>query len=286
MKILITGAGGQLSYDLIKALSDHEITPLNHSELDVTDYDKLAAILSNGKYGLVINTAAYHRVDEIEDNIDEALKVNALAPYKMAQLCRSCDTIFLHLSTDYVFSGQKSDNVPYTETDACQPVNLYGVSKLVGELLIQIATPKYYIIRSSGLYGVKGASGKGGNFITTMLKKADTKESIHVVNDQRLTPTYTCDLSTSIAGIIKTNAYGIYHVTNEGSCTWYEFAVEIFKQMRVDADLHAITSLESGARAKRPVFSVLSKAKLYHAGIPHLRTWQSALKDYLNQRYQ
>jgi len=284
MRILITGAGGQLSYDLIKALSEHEIHPKTHSELDITDIKKVDEALREGKYDIVINTAAYHRVDEIEENVNEALRVNSLAPYDMARLCNTYSAIFLHLSTDYVFSGQKTAGIPYEESDTCQPVNAYGVSKLAGELLIRIATSRYYIIRSSGLYGIKGASGKGGNFIETMLRKAKDNSPIRVVDDQRLTPTFTYDLSDAIAGIINTSAFGIYHVTNEGNCTWYEFAKEIFKQSSLDADLHPIISIESGARAKRPEYSVLSKAKLYQIGMSKLRPWQEALKDYLGQR--
>ncbi len=189
MKILITGANGQLSYDLQRELREHESIPLTHADFDITDIEKLSKAIVEHGIELVINTAAYHRVDEIETNTLEALKINAFAVQDIARICRANNIVLLHISTDYVFGGDTLKNEPYVESDRCQPVNVYGCSKLAGELLIPIAMEQYYIVRSSGLYGTKGPSGKGLNFVERMIKMAREGNSIRVVNDQRLTPT-------------------------------------------------------------------------------------------------
>jgi dTDP-4-dehydrorhamnose reductase len=281
MKILLTGSEGQLSYDLLRVLKNHDVYPLSHTDLNVTDTTKLEAILSSAKYEVVINTAAYHRVDEIEGNIEAAFNVNAFSPYKMALLCKSYNLQLVHISTDYVFGGDNNTKRPYRETDPCKPVNVYGFSKLTGEQLIALANPAYYIVRTSGLYGIKGPSGKGSNFIERMIIKGTSGEKIRVVNDQILTPTYTLDLAYAIEKLLHSGKYGLYHVTNEGSCSWYDFTREIFKALSMDVKVEAISTSDSGASAKRPGYSVLSKSKLYAAGLPKMRDWKIALRAYL-----
>ncbi len=294
MKILLIGANGQLGRDLMTALAHHDVLGtargamvIKDAEtdwpspiaLDVCDAGEVRATVTSFSPAVVINCAAYHRVDDIESDASQALAVNALAAQRLALTCREVDAALVHISTDYVFDGAK--RAPYVETDPPNPLSAYGATKLAGELLIRAAWHKHYIVRTCGLYGLAGASGKGGNFVNTMLGLAQEGKTIHVVDDQTCTPTFTRDLAQQIAQLIETQTYGTYHITNDGACTWYEFACEIFRLAGLNPDAHPITSAEFNAPARRPPYSVLENAALKALGIDRMRHWRAALAEYV-----
>ena len=304
MKILLIGASGQLGRDLLVALSHHHVlgtargtAGLEHVKLeadwpspialDVCNEADLRTTIFSFVPSLVINCAAYHRVDDIEKDAAQALAVNALAVHRMALICREVGAALLHVSTDYVFDGAKG--APYVETDPPNPLSAYGASKLAGELLLRAAWPKHYIVRTCGLYGLAGASGKAddarlrssGNFVNTMLRLAAEGRQIRVVDDQTCTPTFTKDLAAQIALLIETEAYGTYHATNDGACTWYEFAREVFRLAGLSVDVQPVSSAEYGAPARRPPYSVLENRALKALGIDRMRPWREALAEYV-----
>jgi dTDP-4-dehydrorhamnose reductase len=295
-KIVIIGAYGQLGTDLVNKLRekkvinakqevDLQIISLTHSQLELCNDAEVREILTFLEPDVVINTAGYHRVDECEAYPEKAFQVNAFALRSLACVCRDLDTVLVHISTNYVFGGEQNRWLPYTENDLPRPVNVYGTSKLAGEKFVQNICPKYFIVRSSGLYGLAGSSGKGGNFVELMLRLAREGELIQVVNDQWLTPTYTVDLAQKIADLIINEQYGIYHITNAGNCSWYEFAGKIFEYTNVVPKLSPISTAAFGARAKRPRYAVLScQQSLEKMGSQTLQNWQDALKTYIRAR--
>jgi dTDP-4-dehydrorhamnose reductase len=278
LKVAIIGVG-QLGSDLIKVFED--VIPLTHNEIEITDYSS-CEILKEIKPHVVINTAAYHRTDECEINTEKTLLVNSLGARNIAKISSDVGAINIFISTDYVFDGAKK--TPYTEDDAPNPINSYGVSKYAGELFTKYLSEKYYIIRVSSLFGVAGASGKGGNFVETMISKAKSEYELRVVNDITISPTYTMDASMAIKQIIeKKLPFGVYHVANDGFCTWYEFAREIFEIANISARLSPITSDEYPTKAKRPKNSALSVEKIKSYGI-NMRNWKEALRAYLVEK--
>ncbi len=294
MKILVIGANGQLGQDLMRALSGHEVLGTTRGgaliedlpsaalvALDICIPRETSAVRLSFKPQLVINCAAFHRVDEIERDCAKAFEVNAVAVHRLAMECRQRDIALLHVSTDYVFDGAQRS--PYVETDCPRPLSAYGASKLAGEHLLRATWHKHYIIRTCGLYGLSGASGKGGNFVNTMLRLAQAGKPIRVVNDQACTPTATRDLAAQIVELIQTGAYGTYHITNHGECTWFEFACEIFRLAGMSADVQPISSEAYGAPARRPAYSVLRNAALQSLGIDRMRHWRDALADYVRE---
>ena len=282
MKVAVIGANGQLGTDLVKALQNRGVVPLTRTELDVRDLERVRQALSTLKPDVVINTSAFTRVDDCEDQPELAFRVNALGVRNVAQVCAELGCVLVHISTDYVFGGEK--RTPYTEDDLPNPLNVYGVSKLAGEHFVRSLCEKHFIVRTSGLYGVAGSSGKGGNFVETMIRLAREGRPIRVVNDQVLTPTYTRDLAQKIAELLPTGAYGLYHITNSGECSWYEFAAQIFMLLQVQPDFGPTTTEAYGAKAKRPAYSVLSNEKLTRLGLRPLRPWPEALEAYLEEK--
>ena len=298
MRIILIGANGQLGTDLVAALAAHEVMLAvqpgtagqgdagpRHVELDVSDPAQVRAAVDSFQPGLILNTAAFHRVDDIERDARLALQVNAWAAQQMALICREADIAMLYVSTDYVFDGAK--RAPYVESDLPNPLSAYGASKLAGELLIRSAWRKHYIIRTCGLYGLAGAMGKGGNFVNTMLRlgreSEQTGKPVRVVRDQVCTPTYTKDLAQQIACLIETDRFGTYHATSDGGCSWHEFTREIFRLAGIRVEPVAITSEELKLPARRPPYSVLRNAGLQVLGIDRMRDWREALADYLKQ---
>ena len=285
-RVVLVGAGGQLAHDLLAAWPQaspaDELVPLAHSELEVADRAAVRERLLELGPDLVLNTSAYHRVDEVEDNPEQAFAVNAIGPRNLALACRELDAALLHLSTDYVFSGRLGR--PHRESDPVDPLNVYGASKAAGEMLVRLTWPRHYIVRSSGLYGVAGSSGKGGNFVETMLRLAASGKPIKVVDDQVLTPTATAELAAQIAALAGTDAYGTYHATCQGECSWFDFAAEIFRQSGVSPELGRQSTAESGATAIRPAYSVLDNSGLRELGLDGLPSWQEALAGYLAAR--
>lgn len=281
MRILITGGSGQLAHDLKRALGGHDVHALSRRQLDICDCTQAAAAVQAIRPDVLINTAAFHRVDDCETQQEPAFATNALAVRRLAQLCEEQDALLVHFSTDYVFGGQAKRS-PLTEEDPPAPLSVYGTSKLAGEYLAQLTWRKSLIVRTCGLYGVAGASGKGGNFVQTMLRMARDGAALRVVDDQVCTPTATKDLAQKVAWLITQDLSGIVHVTNAESCTWYEFAKAIFAYAGVDADLSPTTSEDYATPATRPPYSVLAHQRLATLGHDDLRPWQAALADYLD----
>jgi dTDP-4-dehydrorhamnose reductase len=281
MKIVVIGSKGQLGTDLMKTLAKgHEAIGLTHQDIEVTDYNSCQS-LKDDRPDVVINTAAFHRTDECEDNPMKAFTVNAIGARNVAMASKEVGAVTVFISTDYVFDGSK--NEPYTEEDTPNPINTYGISKLAGELYTK-QNPKHYIIRVASLFGVAGASGKGGNFIETMIAKAKKKEPIGVVDDMWMSPTYTQDAAFAIKKIINAKLpFGVYHVTNQGFCTWFQFAKEIFEIAGLNPDLTPIKTDQLQMKAKRPRFSALKSVKLQNFGI-EMRDWEEALRDYLAEK--
>ena len=259
--ILVTGGNGQLAScikDVEKQYDDLNIIYTDHLELDICNLNQIQTFFkSNPQIDYCINCAAYTAVDKAETEAEKAFEINATGAKNLAQVCNDHDAILIHVSTDFVFDGEK--NEPYTETDAANPISVYGASKLQGEVEIQQALKEYFIIRTSWLY-----SEYGNNFMKTMLRLAETRDGISVVSDQIGTPTYAGDLAEIIIQIIntKTEKYGIYHYSNEGVASWFEFAKEIFKLTKNKIKVNPIPSIEYLTPAKRPQFSVLDKAKI------------------------
>jgi len=279
---LLIGAGGQLGSDLVKALAHEDLIALTHGDMEVCDPAGVRAAIRSRAPQVVINTAAFHRVDDCEREPERAFAVNALGVRNVALACKEQGCVLLHLSTDYVFDGHKGS--AYDESDAPRPLNAYGISKLAGEFFIRYLLDRYYIVRTSGLYGVAGSSGKGGNFVELMLRLAHEGKEIRVVNDQTLSPTYTVDLAQALAQLIRTERYGLYHITNSGECSWYQFAAKVFELAGVSAHLEPTTTAAFGAVARRPTYSVLAHKALLAAGLPEMRPWPAALAAYLAER--
>ena len=289
MKVAVIGANGQLGSDLCRVLAvqEAEVIPLLHRDLDVADPEQVNRVLDAARPDVVISTAAYHKVDECEVQPERSFAVNAIGPTHLARACRRLDALLVHFSTDYVFGS--SQRRPYVETDAPAPLSVYGTSKAAGEFLVPNYCSRYFVIRTCGLYGLAGSAGKGGNFVETMLKKAAARESIRVVNDQVATPTFTADVAEVVSRMIspeiagRADASGLYHVTNEGECSWYEFARKIFELEGLDVDLKPVSTPEIFSPVQRPAYSVLSKRKLNGLGLTMPR-WEEALARYLAAR--
>ena len=282
MKILLLGASGQLGVDLAKALSGHQVIAPPRQTLDLLQFDRVRRVLRSERPRVVINTAAFHRVDDCESRVSTAFEVNGEAVRNLALAARDIEAVLVHYSTDYVFDGAAGR--PYLESDLARPINVYGVSKLAGELLVASVWEKHVLIRTCGLYGHAGSRGKGGNFVETMIRKALAKESIRVVDDQRLTPTSTRELARKTADLIESSHFGLFHVTSKGNCTWYEFAGEIFRLSGLEPDLAPTTSDAFATAARRPSYSVLANQRLDELGMDDLKHWRDALREYLSDR--
>jgi len=280
MKVAIIGSTGQLGSDILEVFGEKAL-PLSHNEIEVKDISSCRRVLKD--VDTVINCAAYVKVDRSEDHPEEAFMVNAIGARNVALVCNEKKMKNVYISTDFVFGGEKKE--PYHEDDNPNPINTYGLSKYAGEIFIRNYCTEFYIIRSASLYGRKGARGKGGNFVDWMIEKANNNEIIKVVDDIVMSPTYTKDAAERIKNIIeKELPYGIYHVVNQGHCSWFEFAKKIFDLLDIDAKLFPIKSDELNRKARRPKFSALESAKLSSFG-PRMRNWEDALKDYLREKY-
>jgi dTDP-4-dehydrorhamnose reductase len=281
VRTLLIGSRGQLGSDLCRVWTG-ELIALPHEALDVCDRDQAHGIIRSEAPELVINTAAYHRVDDCESNVARPFEVNALGAKNVADASREAGAAVMFISTDYVFDGEKGS--PYVEEDVPRPLSVYGTSKLAGEHLVRQSNPRHFIVRSSGLFGVAGAMGKGGNFVETMIRKARQGEALRVVDDQVLGPTFTWDLAIALRELAVTDRFGTYHVTSTGQASWYRLAAKIFELTGLRPSLTAITSDELGTAARRPRFSVLENLSLAAAGLSPLRPWQEALEAYLREK--
>lgn len=276
MKVLITGSNGMLGHDLVKILSkENEIIATTHDTLDITDIEKTISTIKEINPDMVINAAAFTAVDAAETNEDLAYQVNVIGTRNLAVACQKVDSALVYISTDYVFDGTKGES--YREYDTTNPLGVYGKTKYLGEVYIRDLLDKFYIVRTSWLYGYHGP-----NFITTMLNLAKTHDSINVVSDQIGSPTYTVDLATAINELIKQSKYGIYHITNSDSCSWYEYALEIFKNAGIEIEISPVTTEEYGSPAPRPKYSVLDNYNWRIEGYTKLRTYKDALKEFMD----
>jgi len=284
MKVALIGADGQLGTDLFAALAGHEVVPLFWPKFDVTKPEEAAAVLAEIRPDTVINTAAFHRVDECEDRADMAFAVNAFAVKDLARTCRRLGAALVFFSTDYVFDGRKE--MPYLEADLPGPLSVYAASKLAGEHFARAFCDRAFVIRTCGLFGKAGCLEKGRNFVETMLHLASGgRVPIRVVNDQIVTPTPTAELASRIVELISTEAYGLYHMTAEGSCSWYEFARAIFEIAGMDSGIAVpVDSAAFGSKARRPAYSVLENAKMKKLGLTPFSEWRSALEVYLSEK--
>lgn len=274
MRILITGASGMLGHDLQRTLKNHELILCNSKNLDITNKNLVSETINEMKPDILINSAAYTNVDDCETNYEEAYKVNALGPKNLANVCKDLKIPLVHISTDYVFDGKKTE--PLKENDNLGPQTAYGKTKLEGEQFIQKILDEYFIIRTAWLYGCDG-----DNFVKTMLNLSKSLNEITVVNDQIGSPTFTYDLAKGISEIIKTDKYGVYHLTNSGSCSWYEFSKEIFRLANKNVKVIPVTTEEFPRPAPRPKYSVLNNDKWIKQGFKPLRDYKEALKEYL-----
>ena len=280
MRVLITGGRGQLATALVEALGGHLVASPSREELDITTGAAVSRTVVSFRPDVVINTAAVHQVDRCEADVARALEVNSLGAWRLASACREADSVMVQLSTDYVFDGGKG--LPYLEDDLPNPLNVYGATKLAAEQFVQTVCPRHFVIRTSGLFGRSGP-GERHNFVQSMLRLADERGNLRVVTDQFFSPTFAEDLAASIVALLSTEAYGIYHVTNSGQCSWYQFAELIFSLAGRSPDLQPVTSTEFGGLARRPVFSVLGETKLTALGMQKLGRWEHALLRYIQQ---
>ena len=276
MRILVTGGKGQLGHDVVDELTKRGHTPIgvDVEEMDITDAAAVEQEMKKEPLDAVIHCAAYTAVDPAEDNREVCMRVNAEGTRNIARVCRELDIKMVYISTDYVFDGEGER--PWEPDDARNPLNVYGESKYQGELAVEEYLDKYFIVRIAWVFGVNGK-----NFIKTMLRLAKDHKEINVVNDQTGSPTYTYDLAVLLADMVETEKYGRYHATNEGLCTWYEFAKEIFAQAGVDVKVNPVSSEEFPAKARRPHNSRMDKSRLTQNGFKLLPSWQDALKRYL-----
>jgi dTDP-4-dehydrorhamnose reductase len=275
-RIVVLGAAGQLGFDLMRTFG-HEATGLSRPDLDITRPDDVRALFARIQPRLVINAAAIVRAEWCEQHADECFRVNTLGAYHVARAAAEVGAPVVFFSTDYVFDGSAEGEDEEART---RPLNIYGASKASAEALIAIANPRHWIIRCGWLFGFR-ASRKGHDFPRLMLRRSHEQAEVRVVNDQYGSPTYTRDLAGKVREIIERAApYGIYHVTNQGTCTWFIFARRIFEIRGIQTPLTPISTAESGTTIHRPRYSVLKNKKLQESGIPLLRSWEAALEEY------
>lgn len=276
MKVLVTGVGGQLGFDVVKELTKRgmEAVGVDIQEMDITDADSVSRVIRAAAPDAVIHCAAYTAVDAAEENEALCRKVNAEGTRNIAGVCRELDIRLLYISTDYVFGGQGER--PWEPEDVREPKSVYGQTKYEGELAVQELLEKYFIVRIAWVFGINGK-----NFVKTMINLSRTHDTLRVVNDQFGSPTYTYDLAKLLVDMIQTEKYGIYHATNEGVCSWYEFACAIFEEAGLPVKVLPVSTEEYGAKAGRPANSRMSKQKLTDSGFDRLPAWQDALRRYI-----
>ena len=278
MKVLVTGVMGQLGYDVVKELNQRKIGCLGTDvdDFDITDEKSVTAFIQQYKPDAVIHCAAYTAVDKAEDDQELCRRVNVDGTRYIAKVCKEIDAKMIYISTDYVFPG--TGDRPYEVDDPTGPTCVYGVTKLEGELAVKECLDKYFIVRISWVFGKNGS-----NFVKTMLRIGKERDEVNVVCDQIGSPTYTADLAPLLCDMVATEKYGTYHATNEGFCSWAEFAQEIFKQAGYVTIVRAIPTFEYPTKAKRPLNSRLSKGSLVKSNFIRLPTWQNALERYLGE---
>lgn len=276
MKVLVTGAGGQLGLDLLDAFDDHDVVGLTHGDLDVAVEADVVAAFRDHAPDLVVHAAAWTDVDGCEEDPDRAHRVNALGAWWVARACALVAAPMVHLSTDYVFDGHGTS--PYTEFDRIQPLNEYGRSKAAGEQLVRQTLREHYIVRTAWVCGARGR-----NFVRTMLDLAEQRDELRVVDDQVGCPTFTRDLAAAIVELGVTGRFGTYHRTNSGQCSWYDLAAATFDLAGIDVTLSRTTSAEFRRPAPRPAYSVLSPRHSTTSGLRRMPEWEDGLRRLLDE---
>ena len=281
VRVAVVGSSGQLGDRLVTVLNDakHDVIPLQHADIECGDPESVRMVLEPLEPEVVVNCAALTDVDRCQDDPEEAFRVNALGSLYVAQVCARVGSLCVYVSTDFVFDGQKG--VPYTEDDCPHPINVYGSSKHAGEMLLRQACPRWLIVRMASLFGAVGVTRTGGNFVDTILEKSRERESLRVVNDIYMSPTYTADASKVLEQLLRRGMRGIFHLTNAGRCSWYEFARTALEIAGRPSSLEPIRSQDYRYRARRPQDSSLSSQQCGRAELEVLRPWQAALEAYL-----
>jgi len=285
MKIAVIGANGQLGSDLVSAFRDNgdAVHGLTHADIEIADLSSVKRVLEGIQPQVIVNTAAMHHVENCEREPEKAFATNALGARNLAVVARDLDSILMHVSTDYVFDGSKGS--PYVEEDAPGPLNAYGITKLAGEHFVRSTTPRHFVVRTSGLYGKNPCRAKGGlNFIELMLKLARERGEVRVVDSEFVSPTSTAELAQQMLRLSQSDWYGLYHATAEGSCSWYEFAREIFELTDTPVRLNVAGPNEFPAKVARPKYSVLENRALKSHGLNIFQPWQAGLQKYLGKR--
>lgn len=275
-RVLVTGINGQLGYDVVKELDKRGYISVgvDKEKMNLTDLSNINSFIKDSNIDAIIHCAAYTSVDLAEDNKELCKIVNSLSVKEIANVCKELDIPLVYISTDYVFDGSKDGE--YTESDIENPVNIYGKTKLYGENYVKEILDKYYIVRISWVFGENG-----NNFINTMLRLSKEYKELNIIDDQIGSPTYTKDLAPLLVDMLEIDKYGLYHATNEGFCSWYEFAKEIFKIKNIDIKVNPISTKDYPTKARRPLNSKMSKQKLIDKGFTPLRNWKEALNEYL-----
>jgi dTDP-4-dehydrorhamnose reductase len=277
VKIIVTGSGGMLAQDLVPILNTrHETVALRLEDLDITDKDAVFDVVGHSSADLLINCAAYSQVDQAESETEKAFRVNAYGVQQLALACRKFDVSLCHISTDYVFDGKA--NKPYQPFDPPHPLSVYGLSKRAGEAFVQSVLSRYYLVRTSSLYGKHG-----NNFVTTMLKLAEKGADLKVVDDQYMSPTWTVNLAQGISELVDTGNYGDYHLTDttHGGISWYEFAKAVFRIKGIDQDIRAVSAKDFKRPAPRPKYSVLDTGLFTLCSGYRSLKWEESLKRFL-----
>ncbi len=282
-RVAVIGSNGQLGSDLVDVWreSGDDVAGITHDMMRVEDPDSVAGVLRSVKPDIILNTAAYHNLPKCESDPALSGAVNASGSLHVARIAQELGAAVVYFSTDYVFDGEGSS--PYREEDLPNPQSVYATTKLAGEFYALNYCDRGYVVRVSGIYGRVPCRAKGGNFVTTMMRLAREKPEVRVVTDERLTPTPTRVIAQVVRAIVRGGPPGLYHATNEGDCSWFEFATVIFSTLNIGTPLRAATSAEFPSAVRRPAYSVLDNGMLKRHGLPPMRQWREALIDFLTQ---
>lgn len=283
MRVAVLGANGQLGTDLAASFADTgaEVVALTHDEIRVEDLDSVRESLSRARPDAVLNTAAFHHVPQCEEDPASAFAVNAQGALNVARIASELDAQNLYFSTDYVFDGERGR--PYVEEDLPNPLNVYAASKLAGEHLTLAYAPQSYVVRISGIYGKVACRAKGENFVTKMIRLAKDRPEVRVVDDEVLTPTPTREIAEKIPALLASGAYGLYHLSCKGACSWYEFAREIFAALELKTPLDRASVKDFPAGVRRPFYSVLENRRFDALGVGRMPPWRDALRRFLDE---
>jgi dTDP-4-dehydrorhamnose reductase len=282
MKTLLIGALGQLATDFREILPPQEVIPVDKEEIDICDSAQVDELVDSVRPEIILNCAAFNRVDDAEDSPQAAFDVNTFAVRNLAVAARRNDSVLVHFSSDYVFDGPQRH--PYVESDLPCPKSVYGISKLAGEAMVQATWPKHFVIRTCGLYGYVGSRDKGTNFVESILKRAEQGGPVRVVADQMCTPTSTRDLACAVNRLMATGAYGLYHLTSGGECSWFEFAQAVLREGGFSMEAEPLTSDQFPVKAPRPSYSVLDNRNFRAAGFEDMRHWRESVAAYMRGR--